>query len=341
MKAFNKNIASKKIKIQKNKDTYIKRLSISLSCMFLIIVVMLFAFAKYVSNSPEYTLINGKVESPYGDFNVVSYIYDGTTNNVPPNKNDGYILTDLTCTGATGEWDDVNWSLKVSNLTNKVKCTLTFDDQSSYQIIEFNPDGGYLADQYIKATIGQPIGSLPTPIKTGYTFDGWYTSVSGGTKVEATTNVTSSLNTLYARYGGSGQPSADFTLLWTNPATTSGASSTTTFAAQTISLDLSNYDSVCVVTVGRTYGGNSPLSIYNIGRYVNTYINVGSTSRIGSLPESTATTYYTGGHRNATVTTTGVTFSAPRGYVDGSVPMYIYGIKGLVIPSSLTSEGIR
>lgn len=81
---------------------------------------MLFTFAKYISNSPEYTLINGRVESSAGDFNVVSYVYEGTTNSVPSNKNDVYILTDLTCTGATGERDDYNWKLIVSELSNKV-----------------------------------------------------------------------------------------------------------------------------------------------------------------------------------------------------------------------------
>lgn len=200
MKAFNKNIASKKIKIQMNKDTYIKRLSISLSCMFLIIVVMLFAFAKYESSSPEYTLINGRVDSATSDFNVVSYVYDGETNSQPPSKNDGYILTDLTCTNATGEWDDVNWELRVSNLTNKVKCTLTFDNQSNYQIIEYNPNGGYLAEQYIKGTIGEQIGNLPTPVKTGYTFAGWYKESGFSTLISSNTVVDSSLTTLYAKY---------------------------------------------------------------------------------------------------------------------------------------------
>ena len=200
MKAFNKNIASKKIKLKQNKNAYVKRLSISLSCMFLLVIVMLFTFAKFESNSPEYVLINGRVDSATSDFNVVSYIYDGETNSQPPSKNDGYILTDLTCTNATGEWDDVNWKLTVSGLSNKVKCTLTFDNQSNYKIIEYNPNGGYLAEQYIKGTIGEQIGNLPTPIKTGYTFAGWYKEASLTTQVQSTTVVDSSFTNLYAKY---------------------------------------------------------------------------------------------------------------------------------------------
>lgn len=131
---------------------------------------------------------------------TIAYIYDGTTNNQPPSKNDGYVLTNISCTNATGEWDDVNWTLKISNLTDIVTCNLTFDDTTNYQIIEYNPNGGYLAEQYIKGTIGQQIGTLPTTIKSGYTFEGWYTASSGGTQVTSTTNVTSLLSTLYARY---------------------------------------------------------------------------------------------------------------------------------------------
>lgn len=72
---------------------------------------MLFAFAKYESISSEYMLINGRSDSASGDFNVVSYVYDGAANNVPPSKNDRYILADLTCINATAEWDDVNWNI--------------------------------------------------------------------------------------------------------------------------------------------------------------------------------------------------------------------------------------
>ncbi len=44
-------------------------------------------------------------------------------------------------------------------------------------------------------------GDLPSPTKTGYTFDGWYTASSGGTKVISTSTVTnSSAHTLYARW---------------------------------------------------------------------------------------------------------------------------------------------
>ena len=50
-------------------------------------------------------------------------------------------------------------------------------------------------------TYNSEYGQLDTPTKTGYTFNGWYTSLTGGTKVESTTKVTNTNNhTLYARW---------------------------------------------------------------------------------------------------------------------------------------------
>ena len=50
-------------------------------------------------------------------------------------------------------------------------------------------------------TYGSTYGSMPTPTRTGYTFDGWYTSTSGGTKISTSTNVAiTSAQTLYAHW---------------------------------------------------------------------------------------------------------------------------------------------
>ena len=49
---------------------------------------------------------------------------------------------------------------------------------------------------------GKTYGSLPTPTRTGYNFDGWYTAATGGTKITASSTVTSSRTTLYAHWIG-------------------------------------------------------------------------------------------------------------------------------------------
>lgn len=43
------------------------------------------------------------------------------------------------------------------------------------------------------------LGNYPIPSKTGYTFNGWYTAASGGTRVDATTVITAN-TTLYAQW---------------------------------------------------------------------------------------------------------------------------------------------
>jgi|GEM_PF-1987695 len=43
------------------------------------------------------------------------------------------------------------------------------------------------------------IGSLPTPTRSGYSFDGWYTAANGGIKITETTTVTTDI-TLYAHW---------------------------------------------------------------------------------------------------------------------------------------------
>lgn len=50
-------------------------------------------------------------------------------------------------------------------------------------------------------TYGQTYGTLPEPIREGYTFAGWYTAKTGGSKVTSTTKATTQKNhTLYAHW---------------------------------------------------------------------------------------------------------------------------------------------
>jgi uncharacterized repeat protein (TIGR02543 family) len=67
--------------------------------------------------------------------------------------------------------------------------------------VSYNANGGSVSPDSQQKTVGQIYGSLPTPTRGGYTFDGWYTSANGGNKVTAASTVTSSSNhTLYAHW---------------------------------------------------------------------------------------------------------------------------------------------
>lgn len=68
-------------------------------------------------------------------------------------------------------------------------------------VASFNANGGACSTSNKSVKCGNTYGNLPTPTRAGYTFDGWYTSATGGTKVTASTKVTATSNhTLYAHW---------------------------------------------------------------------------------------------------------------------------------------------
>ena len=101
--------------------------------------------------------------------------------------------------------------------------------------VTFNANGGSVSTRSKTVTYGGTYGTLPTPTKSGYTFNGWYTAASGGSRVYASTKYSRSGNqTLYAH--------------WTKKATTRRY--TVTFNANGGSVSTRSK----TVTYGGTYG---------------------------------------------------------------------------------------
>ncbi|MBQ9851339.1 MAG: S-layer homology domain-containing protein [Ruminiclostridium sp.] len=72
-----------------------------------------------------------------------------------------------------------------------------YDSQKAYAYDNLN---AYLC-HHKTVKSGSTYGTLPTISRDGYTFDGWYTTATGGTKVTSSTKVTNSSNhTLYAHW---------------------------------------------------------------------------------------------------------------------------------------------
>ena len=66
--------------------------------------------------------------------------------------------------------------------------------------VSFNANGGTLSgNQTAQTDDNGKLGSLPTPIREGYTFDGWYTAAADGTEVTTETKFTED-TTIYARW---------------------------------------------------------------------------------------------------------------------------------------------
>ena len=69
--------------------------------------------------------------------------------------------------------------------------------------VVFNANGGSVATTSKAVIYGETYGTLPTPTRFGYSFDGWYTAPIGGSKVRSSTIVTATSNhTLYAHWNG-------------------------------------------------------------------------------------------------------------------------------------------
>lgn len=67
--------------------------------------------------------------------------------------------------------------------------------------VNFNAGSGYCSTKSKTVTYSSTYGTLPTPTRDGYTFDGWYTSATGGTKVTSSSKVAATSNhTLYAHW---------------------------------------------------------------------------------------------------------------------------------------------
>lgn len=94
------------------------------------------------------------------------------------------VLVWLDCFNNVDETDETNNQYVKTFTVSKPQETVTFD-----------ANGGTVSETTRAVVSGSTIGSLPTPTRSGYTFDGWYTAAMGDAKV--TTNTVVSGNATY------------------------------------------------------------------------------------------------------------------------------------------------
>ena len=88
------------------------------------------------------------------------------------------------------------------SIIDETSLTLYAQWTANTYTITFDLDGGAGTPTTQTVTYGQVYGTLLTPTKTGYTFDGWFTEIDGGgTQITSTTivNITAA-QTLYAKW---------------------------------------------------------------------------------------------------------------------------------------------
>lgn len=153
-------------------------------------------------SASEYTVTLYSVGEKYKTFKVT---YGETYSGLPTPPRTGYVFLGWYADNPeyTPEPSD---SAKVE-ATDKV--TITNDIylyawwEESDVTVTLDPNGGGVTSKTKYVNYGKTYGSFPTAVRTGYTFLGWYTAKTGGTKITASTTVTkTSDHTLYAHWEG-------------------------------------------------------------------------------------------------------------------------------------------
>ena len=105
--------------------------------------------------------------------------------------------------------DNTSLSLTRNTSTNKLYVYTTtkaanqiwFLENVNQHTVTFNANGGTVSTASKAVVSGDKYGTLPTPTRNGYNFNGWYTATSGGTKIISDTTVNLSSNQiLYAQW---------------------------------------------------------------------------------------------------------------------------------------------
>ena len=89
-----------------------------------------------------------------------------------------YVTIPVECTAYTAS--SGSWHVDAEGYTSFVPSEPTYT-------VSFDPNGGNVARQSKTVTYNSAYGTLPTPTRTGYSFDGWFTEREGGSQITAAT----------------------------------------------------------------------------------------------------------------------------------------------------------
>lgn len=157
-------------------------------------------YAKWTASKNTVTL-NNQGATTAGTTSV-SATYDSAMPGITVPKKTGYTFGGY-YTGTNGSGTQYYTASGASaRAWNKTSATTLYAKwtANTYKVT-FNANGGTTPTASKNVTYDSTYGTLPTPVKDGHTFNGWYTSASGGTQVTSNTKVSiTSAQTLYARW---------------------------------------------------------------------------------------------------------------------------------------------
>ena len=267
---------------------------------------------------------NGYIDSNKVSWNVykqktytVSYNANGGSNAPASQSKTHDVNLTLSSAKPTGKRFTVSYNANGGNVSSSSKTvsqTFTnWNTAANGRGTAYNAGATYSANANITlyAQYANPsIGSLPTPTRSGYAFDGWYTAATGGTKITDSTKVTAN-TTLYAHWkanaytvsynvnGGTGSIASQTKTHNTNLTLTTnkptGKSFTVTYNAnggtvssssKTVSQIFTSWNTAAngsgtTYNAGATYSANANVTLY--AQYAN--------PSIGSLPTPTRSGY--------------------------------------------------
>ena len=146
-----------------------------------------------VSKGPQYITVKFDGNGGSGSDNL-TVIYGKTYGKLPTPSRTGYTFTGWSTSKNGGT--AVTKDSKVSTADTH---TLYAQWKINSYTVSFNANGGSAVSSKITKEYGSSVGSLPTTSRTGYTFAGWYTAASGGSKAGTDYAVKDNV-TLYAHW---------------------------------------------------------------------------------------------------------------------------------------------
>ena len=127
---------------------------------------------------------------------------------------------------------------------------------STYYSVTFDAQGGSVSPSTINATNGFNYGTLPTPSRSGFAFNGWFTAASGGTQVNAGSTVSlTAPQTLYAQWTASATPTKLVITSVPSGTTAAGNTFSVTVQAQDNSGNPGNVTSATGISLATTGSG--------------------------------------------------------------------------------------
>ena len=177
-------------------------------------------FAHWTPNT--YTVSYSLGGGTQGTYLPTSWTYDVAQQISNPTRTgytfDGWTASGLststavygTSSNPTTKWSSASTKVKASSATGALyfknlrttsgTITLTANWTINQYDLNFDANGGSVSVQERPLNYGDQYGTLPTPTRTGYTFNGWFTAASGGNQVSATTTMGASDTTIYAHW---------------------------------------------------------------------------------------------------------------------------------------------